>query len=314
MIQLYNLTKEFNSGKEKITAVDSLDFKIKRGEIFGLLGPNGAGKTTTVKLLSTLVIPTSGTAVVNGYDIVNDERAVRGSIDISVGNERSFYFRLSGYQNLEFFAAMQGLSGRYLKFRIREIMRRMNLDGSMNMKFMKYSSGMKKKLNIARAILNDSPIYFFDEPTAAIDPQAAVEIRDSIKDLSRRGKTVLLTTHNMVEAEELCDRIAILNKGRVAVIAAPETLKKEILKTIVKVRLDLDESQILSNLISSETIVKNIEINNDGWLMAETDDRCALIALIHKMSSERKFQLIDLKIEEPTLEDVFISVTGEKEC
>ncbi|MGB9774546.1 MAG: ABC transporter ATP-binding protein, partial [Bacteroidota bacterium] len=257
MIEIQSLTKIFRLRGKSLTAVNSLTLTINRGEILGLLGPNGAGKTTTVRLLSTLITPTSGTAYVNGYSILTDPAEVRASLGVSLGDERSFYYRLSGYQNLEFFATLQNIPRQQLKGRIMFLLEKMDLAEAKDVKFMKYSAGMKRKLNICRALLTDPPIYFFDEPTAALDPEASRRIRETILDLKREGKTVLLTTQNMLEADELCDRIAIINKGKLIVLSTAGELKRK-LRTCT-VQLCVPDSTVLPlDVLRSEPFVGQI--------------------------------------------------------
>lgn len=313
MIQLHSLTKVFTKGGRRATAIDSLDISIARGEIFGLLGPNGAGKTTTVKIISTLITPTSGTAIVNGHDIRTEEAAVRSSMGVSVGGERSFYYRLSGFQNLEFFGALQGLSGRTLRARVDTVMSILNLEEYRKMKFMKYSSGMKHKLNIARAILRDSPIYMFDEPTSGIDPRSAVHIRSLLMSLRDSGKTILLATHNMYEAEELCDRIAIMDKGKLLVVADPKTLKDRNGNCIVQIRTDVQSTFQLEQCMSGLPCVGRILTNHDGWVSIETQKKADLINYMYRCLAEHGMQIYDLIIKERNLEDVFLKMTRERE-
>ncbi|HOW96215.1 MAG TPA: ABC transporter ATP-binding protein [Kiritimatiellia bacterium] len=210
-----------------LTAVDRVSLEIRQGELFGLLGPNGAGKTTLVKMLCTLVLPDSGRAEVNGFDL-SDEARVRASIGLVSGEDRSFYWRLTGRQNLEFFAALHGLSARAAAGRIARAAEWLELGEFLDRRFDRYSSGMKQRLGIARGLLNDPSILFLDEPTRSLDPVSAAHLRDVVKQLVReRGHTVVLVTHQLHEAEDLCDRIAIMHKGRLRVVADPLTLRRQ---------------------------------------------------------------------------------------
>ncbi|MBU1695076.1 MAG: ABC transporter ATP-binding protein [Verrucomicrobia bacterium] len=210
-----------------LTAVDGVSLEIKPGELFGLLGPNGAGKTTLVKMLCTLILPDGGRAEVNGYDL-SDEARVKASIGFVSGEERSFYWRLSGRQNLEFFAALHGLSAGEAKQRIHHLAEWLELGEFLDRRFDRYSSGMKQRLGIARGLLNDPQILFLDEPTRSLDPTSAGHLRDIVKQLVReRGHTVVLVTHQLREAEDLCDRIAIMHKGRLRVVADPPFLRRQ---------------------------------------------------------------------------------------
>ncbi|MCL4516986.1 MAG: ABC transporter ATP-binding protein [Firmicutes bacterium] len=183
MIQLNRLTKVYpatvNKNRLKMRALDSVDLEINPGEVVGLLGPNGAGKTTLIRILATLVLPTAGDAYVAGFDVVKQPRGVRSAVGLVAGGERAFYWRLSLKNNLEFFGALQGLGPHVLRDRIEEVLARVGLQEGRNLKFMKCSTGMRKKLNIARALLNDPLVYLMDEPTSGIDPLSAKDIRNS---------------------------------------------------------------------------------------------------------------------------------------
>jgi len=202
---------------QPVEGLIDVDLDVRQGEIFGLLGPNGAGKTTLLKILACLILPTRGVAEVEGHSVAGGEALVKRSIGFVTADERSFYWRLSGMENLVFFARLYGLDARAARHRARELLRNMELEEVAGRQFMSYSSGMKQRLAICRALLHDPAIVCLDEPTRSLDPLAAKHLRAFI---SRRlhaegGKTVLLATHNLQEAEEMCGRLAILERGRV---------------------------------------------------------------------------------------------------
>src|SRR6266540_7366830 len=211
-----------------IEAVRGVTFAVEPGELFGLLGPNGAGKTTTIKMLITLLIPTSGTASVLGYDVVKDAREVRKRIGYVFGGERGLYDRLSGMDNLRYFAELYAVPPREQKQRIGELLELVGLAGRENERVEGYSRGMRQRLHIARGLLHDPPVVFLDEPTIGVDPVGARELRATIAGLTQAGKTVLLTTHYMFEADELCDRIAVINKGEIVAEGTPRELKGQV--------------------------------------------------------------------------------------
>ncbi len=202
---------------ERVTGLQELTLEVRPGEIFGLLGPNGAGKTTFLKILACLVLPTEGRACVAGMDVSREYRAVKRSIGFVTSDERSFYWRLTGRENLHFFAALCGLDPSVQRRRAAELLETMDLEAVADQQFLGYSSGMKQRLAIARAQLHDPPILCLDEPTRSLDPIAAKHLRRFvIERLNReRGKTVLLATHNLQEAEEMCGRLVVLDRGRV---------------------------------------------------------------------------------------------------
>jgi ABC-2 type transport system ATP-binding protein len=305
MIETEGLTKIYE--KARILANDNISLRIGKGKVFALLGPNGAGKTTLIKILSTLVLPTSGTAKVNGYDILKHGSKVRRSIGLSTGRERSFYFRLTGTQNLEFFGALREVKGRESKSRIEHLMRVLGLWEHKDRKYMKYSTGMKKKLSLARAMLTDPPIYLLDEPTSGIDPASARDIREMITGLKDREKTILVATHDMHEAEELSDEIGILNEGKLIKKDTPGNLRNlfQAAAIIVKParRLSLEDVAGLRRLPS----VKGV-IAQDGTIRVDSREPHAILDEVIKVVRAQA-PLTDVKIVKPSLEEVFIRLT-----
>src|ERR1700758_4429866 len=209
-----------------VEAVRGVSFEIGEGELFGLLGPNGAGKTTTIKMLITLLIPTAGSARVLGYDVVKDAREVRKRIGYVFGGERGVYERLSGYDNLRYFAELYGVPPKLQKRRIEELLEQVGLKDREHERAEGYSRGMKQRLHVARGLLHDPEVLFLDEPTIGLDPVGARELRSTIASLTAAGKTVLLTTHYMFEADALCDRIAVISKGEIVAEGTPADLKR----------------------------------------------------------------------------------------
>jgi ABC-2 type transport system ATP-binding protein len=206
-------------------AVRGVSFTVERGELFGLLGPNGAGKTTTIKLLNTLLIPTSGSARICGFDAVTDTREVRRRIGYVFGGDRGLYDRLTGLDNLRYFAELYGVPPRLQGRRIGQLLERVGLTGRERERVEGYSRGMRQRLHIARGLLNDPQVLFLDEPSIGVDPVAARELRHTIAALAADGMAILLTTHYMAEAEELCGRIAVIAEGRILAMGSPDELK-----------------------------------------------------------------------------------------
>jgi ABC-2 type transport system ATP-binding protein len=212
----------------EVQAVRGVSFTVERGELFGLLGPNGAGKTTTIKMLITLLLPTSGSARVLGYDVVADPREVRRRIGYVFGGDKGLYERLSGYDNLRYFCELYGVPGREQRGRIGELLELVGLTGREGERVEGYSRGMRQRLHIARGLLNDPEVLFLDEPSIGIDPVGARELRETVSALTARGTTVLLTTHYMFEADELCDRIAVIAGGLIVAEGTPDQLKARV--------------------------------------------------------------------------------------
>ena len=210
------------------TAVDGVDLRIERGEVFGLLGPNGAGKSTTIRMLCTLLEPTSGTAYVNGFDIIKQSNQVRQNLGTVLAGERSIYWKLTARENLEYFAALYHLPPEVAHRRVDELLDRMELNARANELVEKFSTGMKQRVAIARALLARPPILLLDEPTLGLDPQAARRVRELVTELKAEGHTILLTTHYMEEADQLSDRIGIIDQGKVIALDTPANLKQRI--------------------------------------------------------------------------------------
>ena len=200
------------------TVLDGVNLEIEQGEVFGLLGPNGAGKTTLLKILSTLLLPSEGQAFVDGHDVVSSPHRARQAVGYCLDSERSFYYRLSGIENLAFFATLNNLDTRNATRRIAEVLKIVDLNGAADVPFMTYSKGMQQKLGLARALLTDPLVLLLDEPTKSLDPGAAAGLRRFLRDTlaGRMGKTILLVTHSLEEARECCDRTAVIGQGKIS--------------------------------------------------------------------------------------------------
>jgi ABC-2 type transport system ATP-binding protein len=328
-IQTINLTKTFKSkiqGSENgffrhktvsVNAVDSLNLDIKKGELFGLLGPNGAGKTTLVKMLCTLLPPDSGTALINGYDIIRQQMQVKRSLGtlFSVG-ERGFFWRLNGYRNLEFFAAIYNVPRHKRQERIMEVLKLVGLENSAFGLYQKYSGGMKRKLSLARTLLSDPPIILLDEPTTGLDVLSSRNIREFVrKTVHESGKTVLYTTHYIEEAAQICDRIGILKQGRIVALDTPDALrakiKKEELIYLIVEDITLAQIEQIRSLQGVLSLVERTEVD----LMPNQKGLCLELESVDQLPSifdflfGQKIKLVNFKREEPTLEDAFIELT-----
>jgi ABC-2 type transport system ATP-binding protein len=212
--------------RERFRAVDAIDLRVEEGEIFGVLGPNGAGKTTTLKMLATLLEPTSGEARVLGIDVRARPREIRARLGAMLSGERSLYWKLTGRENLEYFAALYHVPPRQTRARIDGVLAAVGLADRADDYVERYSTGMRQRLALARALLPDPPLLILDEPTVGLDPQAARDLRERVRELRRQGRTVLLTTHYMEEADQLCDRVAIIDHGRIVALDTPAKLKR----------------------------------------------------------------------------------------
>jgi ABC-2 type transport system ATP-binding protein len=327
-IETLNLTKtyksklpggsRFNRRTVSVNAVDGLNLAIKKGELFGLLGPNGAGKTTLVKILCTLLPPDAGTATVNGFDVARQQMQVKQSIGtiFSVG-ERGFFWRLSGYSNLEFFASINNVPRSGRRQRIMEVLELVGLEEKAFEVFQRYSGGMKRKLALARALLADPPILLLDEPTTGLDVTSSRNIRDFIKnDLSKKhGKTVLYTTHYIEEVSQMCDRVGIMNRGKIVALDTPDALKGmakkgEVADITVK---NMSEAQVnsLRGLDGVSGLAAEVQDSVLGQtrLRVRLENMDALPSVLDFFFRE-KIKLVNFRQEEPTLEDAFIELTG----
>jgi ABC-2 type transport system ATP-binding protein len=297
----------------EVEAVRGVSFTVERGELFGLLGPNGAGKTTTIKMLITLLLPTSGEARVLGLDVVQDAREVRKRIGYVFGGDRGLYERLSAYDNLRYFAELYGVSGKAQRIRIDEVLELVGMKGREQERVEGYSRGMRQRLHIARGILHDPEVVFLDEPTIGVDPVGARDLRQMIADLVAVGKTVLLTTHYMFEADTLCDRIAVIAKGQIVGAGTPDELKGNVgggRVTEIEV-FGVDQTTVARlRALEGVTAVAIEERDQKQVLVVQsTGERELTAPLLAQLDG---FEVGRVASREPTLEDAYVSlVTAE---
>ncbi len=296
---------------KEVVAVEDISFEIGRGELFGLLGPNGAGKTTTVKMLTTLLIPTGGTASVAGFDVVKQDNEVRKRIGFIFGGERGLYWRLSGIDNLRYFASLYHVDPEVSGERIPYLLELVGLKDRGNERVEGYSRGMKQRLHVARTLLHDPEILFLDEPTIGLDPVGAREFRQMIRDLQSQNKTILLTTHYMFEADALCQRIAVINQGRIVALDSPTGLKKHV--------SDLSVVEVETYGVPQEIVEKLRALSFvDALSVQEHDQRQMLLiqtprgaeAVPDIMSTLSDSRVGRVVVREPTLEDAYVRLVG----
>lgn len=293
-------------------ALRDVNLEIHPGEVFGLLGPNGAGKTTLLKILSCLVLPDEGKALINGHDTAGDELAVKRSVGYVTSDERSFYWRLTGAQNLVFFARLYRVSRHEIRPRVDALLDRMELTEKANEPFSSYSSGMKQRLSIARALLHDPPILFLDEPTRSLDPVTARHIRNFVRDelAASEGKTILLATHNLHEAAELCTRMAILSAGRVQRVGRLEEFHA-LFQAGRRYRLVTDRA------VDLDGIARIIPTADEGAATAEPGRVSTLLEIDDDLSpllqrvAAADVRVLELTRETPSLEDLFQHLFAE---
>lgn len=290
-----------------VVAVDGISFEVKQGELFGLLGPNGAGKTTTVKMLTTLLIPTSGTAKVLGYDVEHEANALRGRIGFIFGGDRGLYWRLSGEDNLRYFASLYRIDPDVSKKRIPYLIELVGLTGRGNEKVEGYSRGMKQRLHIARTLLHDPEMLFLDEPTIGLDPVGSRELRGVVKNLQSEKKTILLTTHYMFEADELCQRIGVINKGKMVALDTPQNLKQIVsdLSVIELEVIDLRPDTVEKLKAQSYVEAVSVEEHDPHAILLIQSPRGSE-AIPDLMATLNGQSVSKVTVREPTLEDAYV--------
>jgi ABC-2 type transport system ATP-binding protein len=300
------------SSRQPVEAVRGISFEVERGELFGLLGPNGAGKTTTIKMLITLLLPTTGSARVLGYDVVAEPREVRRRIGYVFGGDRGLYERLSGFDNLRYFAELYGVPPREQKARIGELLELVGLSGREQERVEGYSRGMRQRLHIARGLLHKPEAVFLDEPSIGIDPVGARELRQTVANLTAQGVTVLLTTHYMFEADELCDRIAVIAGGRIVAEGTPADLKDRVSDGhVVEVEVfdAVDDRLDAVRAIDGVTAVSVEDGDRAQVLVVRTGAAStatpAVLALLDGISLGR------VSTREPTLEDAYVELVRD---
>ncbi len=323
-IEARNLVKRYVTKKrigllrsrtEVVEALRGVSFVVRHGEVVGLLGPNGAGKTTTVKILATLLIPDAGEARVEGFDVVREVNEVRKRIGIMLSVEKGFYGKLTGRENLEYFGALYGIPEKILRQRIDELLKLLELDrlGGADRLFEEFSLGMRARLALARALLRDPPVLLLDEPTLGLDPPTARRIRGLVRELARQGKAILYTTHNMFEAEIVCDRVLLINRGVIVAQGTPEELKSRIPKMrTLEIHVKSVDERVVEKLRSVAGQSVSVSQSSEGLpvlrIVARRPEE--IVDDVIKLLTSNNIDIVRMRIEEPTLEDVFLYFTS----
>ncbi|RLG50483.1 MAG: ABC transporter ATP-binding protein [Thermoproteota archaeon] len=312
-LRKYFVKKE-DGVKRRIAALDGLSLTVEEGEFFGLLGPNGAGKTTFTKVLCTLVIPDSGTARVNGYDVVREASKVRRSIGWLHGETggRALYWRLSGRDNLRFYAYLQNVPSDVAEKRIKALLEFFELEDDADRLVKDYSTGMKVKLMLARTLIHSPPILLLDEPTVGLDPPSARETRLLLKDINRElGTTILFTSHNLNEVEELCERVAIIHRGRIIAEGPPIEISMKI-RSRMEVEFEykgpegvLDEVSKLPSVKAMRVLSQSDVTRAVAEVTSENEAMCEIAKAVVSAGGE----LLSVKRRVPSLEEAFIAIT-----
>ncbi|MFQ5883662.1 MAG: ABC transporter ATP-binding protein [Thermoplasmata archaeon] len=322
IIRVQNLSKTFISKERKkflrpekrtIHALKSVNLDIYDGEIFGLLGPNGAGKTTLIKCLTTLLIPTEGTAWVNGFNLQKEENLVRASLGCMLMGERGLYWKLTGRENLEYFGALYHVPKEKRKERITYLADLLNMGEFLDRTAETYSSGQKMITAFAKSLVNDAPILFLDEPTVTMDVHAARELRRIVKELNAEGHTIVYTTHQMFEADELCQRVAIIDRGEIIALGTPAELKKSLrVQDVINLEGVIPKGvaeKIRAIPGVKEAVIKDVKAGM-STLGIMCDNSRKILPKIMEVLLENDVQIEYIKPQDITLEDVFIAETG----
>ncbi len=304
IIKINNLTKKF----KELVAVNNISFNIEEGEIFGFLGPNGAGKSTTLSMLSTLLVPTHGSALVNNFDIIKQKNQVRKSIGM-VFQDPTLDDELTAYENMDFHARLYNVSKSIKNKKIIELLKLVDLEDRKKDLVKTFSGGMKRRLEIARGLLHEPKVLFLDEPTLGLDPQTRNKIWGYIQRLNKENKlTIILTTHYMDEADKLCNRVAIIDYGKIIALDTTENLKKQIGGELISIQTENKEK--LDLFLEKCKWCKNIK-QHDGFITINVDHAEKILPEIIKISDKNKIKILSISINKPTLEDVFLYFTGK---
>ena len=310
IIRIDNIVKIFKSKVKTVTAVNDVSFKVYRGEIFGLLGPNGAGKSTLIRILTTLLTPTSGTAYLDTYEITRDPEKVRSIIGVCPQNS-TLDVELTAYDNLDFYGKLVNVPENILDKRIWELLAMTDLTDRAHARVGTFSGGMRRKLEIVRAFIHRPLILFLDEPTIGLDPEARREVWQQISDLNKEKTTIILTTHYMDEAEKLCDRIAFIDKGYLVALDTLENLKQLLpAGDLIEIGLDRTDDRVLPGIRANQ-LVNSAEFKNNTLSISAKNGSRVLPAIINVFDGY-SLPMNSISIHSPSLEDVFIYLTGSK--
>jgi ABC-2 type transport system ATP-binding protein len=313
--RVYQTTTGFvRRHKKEISAVVDLSFEVAQGELFGMLGPNGAGKTTTIKMLTTLLRPTSGKVSVAGFDVARDAARIRPLIGFAFGGERGLYYRLNGRDNLRYFAELYRLPPRQINARVEELLELVRLHERADERVEGYSRGMKQRLHLARTLLHDPNILFLDEPTIGLDPVGARELRETIRQLHERGKTILLTTHYMFEADALCDRIVVIGKGRLLASGTPRELKSLVRDlSVVELEVFGATPEVIDRVRALDFVDSVVVEQRDLRQVLRVQTPIAEQAVPRLLGSLDGLEVGRVSVREATLEDAYVRLVERTE-
>lgn len=308
-VRTENLRRVFRPRRaEPRVALDGVDLEIMNGEVHGLLGPNGAGKTTLVKILSTVLLPTEGSAAVLGYDVVRDRDTVRRLSASVFGGDRGLYNHVSVRRNMRFWASLYGLHGRAANARIDQLIDRVGLTGRADDPVENLSRGMAQRVHLARGLISDPKVIMLDEPTTGLDPVAALEFRALIGELAANGRTVLLTTHDLREAEAVCDRVSMIDHGRLVMTGAVGDIGTH-LATADRVDFRTDDVDVLARLSALPEVLASEDLDLPGWHRVRPASPESVGAVLKFLYDQG---IYSVSTSPPSLEEVYFQVVGER--
>jgi ABC-2 type transport system ATP-binding protein len=315
-VETRDLVRTFKGQEKPVVALNKVSISIEEGEIFGLLGPNGAGKTTLIKILTTLLLPTSGEAYVGGFNVDKEPDKVRRLISLVSGGETPGYGILSTSENLWFFSQLYGLSSSAAKKKITQLLGDLDFAEYAKTRMAKLSTGYKQRLNLARGLLSDPKILFLDEPTLGLDVLTSKKLRSYIIDWAKREKkgTVLLTTHYMAEADEMCDRVAIIDRGKILACDSPLALKEKLKENVImrvevsSVQADFSFMEKMDGIVG-HSLTRSIQTDTTTIKVLVRDE--SVFSTITSKLEEQKLKILSTNKAEPTLEDVYICLVGK---
>jgi ABC-2 type transport system ATP-binding protein len=309
-IETHALTRSYPSGNGRadILALDGVTMSMDQGEVRGLLGPNGAGKTTLIKILSTVLLPTAGWARVLGHDVANDTRAVRPLIGIVFGGDKGLYMRLTARQNLEYWAALYQVPPKKTRARVDHLLARTGLAERADHLVQTFSRGMKQRLHLARGMVGDARVLYLDEPTLGMDPMAARDFRQIVHDLREEGRTILITTHDMAEAEALCDRVALIDHGKVLAVETPSRLSEYVAK-FERIDFDGGDPDLIEHLGRQDGVAAVKKASQGSGhrieLSSERAQQSVLTLLVER-------GITSIRTSRPSLEEVYVHLIGNR--
>lgn len=311
-IEVRDLTRVYRAAGSAadIVALDNVSLLVDDGEVRGLLGPNGAGKTTLVKILCTILLPTSGSVTINGLDVVRQAQLVRRQIGIVIGGERGLYWRLTGRQNLELWAALYHVSSAATKHTVDRLLERVGLTDRADDLVEAYSRGMKQRLHLARGLIGDPRVLFLDEPTSGMDPVAAHDFRSLIAELRSEGRTVLLTTHDMAEAEAVCDRVTLIDHGRVLAVETPASLAR-LLSEHERIDFTWPDDRLVAEFRAMAGVGRAEAAGAPGIYRVEVTD-AALVPIV--LARLVQAGVTSLRTSRPSLEEVYLHLIGGRDA